>query len=90
MGGLSMDKIGDFFEEVKALWETKDFDKEHGALMFLGADLDNECAFYQGKVKCGVAMLASAMEGNSDLRCVILRAVELFLSDKAKKDDEEE
>ena len=46
-----MDKIGDFFDEIKASWEAKEFDKEHAALLFLGADFDNECALYQGKLR---------------------------------------
>lgn len=84
-----MDKIGDFFDEIKASWEAKEFDKEHAAQLFLGADFDNECALYEGKVKCSIAMLVSAMEQKDELRHVILSAVEIFLSDKVKEDEEE-
>ena len=83
-----MDKIGVFFDEIKASWEAKEFDKEHAALLFLGADFENECALYQGKVSCCIAMLVSAMEQNDELRQVILRAVGIFLSDKIKEDEE--
>lgn len=65
-----MDKIGDFFDEIKASWEAKEFDKEHAALLFLAADLNNECALYQGKVRCCIAMLVSAMEQKDELRHV--------------------
>ena len=84
-----MDKIGDFFDEIKASWEAKEFDKEHAALLFLGADFDNECALYEGNVKCCIAMLVSAMQQKDELRHVILSAVEIFLSDKLKEDEDE-
>lgn len=84
-----MDKIGDFFDEIKASWEAKEFDKEHAALLFLGADFDNECALYQGKVGCCIAMLVSAMEQRDELQQMILKAVEIFLLNKVKEDEEE-
>ena len=84
-----MDKIGGFVAEIKASWDAKEFGKEHAALLFLGADFDNECALYQGKLRCCIAMLVSAMEQRDELRQIILQAVEIFLSDKLKEDEEE-
>ena len=85
-----MDKIGDFFGTIQPLVEASDFDKEHAALLLLGADYDHECAVYQGKLKCLVAMVCSAMEEKKELEEVILRAAEVFLSRKMENKTDHE
>lgn len=82
-----MDKIGDFFDEIKPIVETKAFDRENGAMLFLGADLENECAIYQGKVKCLVAMIASAMEREDGIAHVLLKSAEMYLARKVRGKD---
>lgn len=90
-----MDKVGDFFDDIKPLYEAKDFDKEHAAILLLGADLENEFAMFEGTVKSLTALLVAAMEERKDLSFVILKACEIFLERNAKKnakkkDDEED
>lgn len=81
-----MDKIGDFFDTIMPLVEASDFDREHGALLLLGADLNHECAVFRGKAKCLVAMICSAMEERKEIEQVILKAAEVFLSRKDEDD----
>lgn len=85
-----MDKIGDFFNKITPMVEASDFDKEHGALLLLGADLDHECAIYQGKAKCLIAMICSAMEEKEELEFVILQAVALHLKEKTRQKEKHE
>ena len=80
-----MDKIGDFFDEIKPMVEVRDFDRENGAVMFLGADFENECAIYQGKMKCLVAMIVSAMERDDAIAHVLLKSAEVFLAEKEEE-----
>lgn len=84
-----MDKIGDFFDKITPMVEASDFDKERGALLLLGADFDHECAVYQGKAKCLIAMICSAMEEKEELEFVILKAAELHLKNINKKERHE-
>lgn len=69
--------------------EASDFDKEHGALLLLGADFDHECAVCQGKAKCLIAMICAAMEEKEELEFVILKAAELHLKNINKKERHE-
>ena len=86
-----MDKIGDFFDEITPIFEAKNFDHEHAAVILLGADFDHECATYQGTVKSMVAMVVAAMENKNELSYIILKASEVFLERrKAEKEMEEE
>lgn len=76
-----MDKVGDLFDKITPMAEAMDFDKEHAALLLLGADFDHECATYQGTVKSLVA-LSPAMENREELSFVVLKAAEIFLERK--------
>lgn len=82
-----MDKIGDLFEKITPMVEAMDFDKEHAAILMLGADFDHECAIYQGTIKSLVAMLISAMEEKKELSFVVLKAAEIFL-ERRKEENE--
>lgn len=85
-----MDKIGDFFDEITPLFEAKNFDKEHAALLMMGADFNHECATYQGTVKSLVAMLVSAMEQKKVISYVIMKSAEIFLERLQERKKEEE
>ena len=74
-----MDKAGDFFNEIQPLFEAKKFDREHAAVLMLGADFHHQCSTYQGTIKSLVGMLVSAMEEKKELSFVILKASEIFL-----------
>lgn len=82
-----MDKIGDFFDEIKPIVEAKAFDRENGAMLFLGADFEDECAIYQGKAKCLVAMIVSAMEREDEIAHVLLKSAEMYLARKEREKD---
>lgn len=85
-----MDKVGDFFDEITPLFEAKNFDKEHAAILMMGADFGHECATYQGTVKSLVAMLVSAMEQKKFLSFVIMKSAEIFLERLQERKEEEE
>lgn len=80
-----MDKVGDFFDEITSIMKTKEFNKETSAVLLLGADSDHECATYQGVTKGLVALIISAMEKDSKLEQVILKAVEIFIERRIKE-----
>ena len=83
-----MDKVGDLFDKITPMVEAMDFDKEHAALLLLGADFDYECATFQGTVKSLVSLLVAAMETREELSFVVLKAAEIFL--ERKQEDVEE
>ena len=74
-----MDKIIDFFDEIQPLFEAKNFNREHAAILILGSDFNDECVTYQGTIKSLVGMLVSAMEQKKELSYIILKASETFL-----------
>lgn len=83
-----MDKIGDFYDEIKPIVEAKAFDRENGAMLFLGADLEDECAIYRGKAKCLVAMIVSAMERDNEIAHALLKSAEMYLTRKEREKEE--
>lgn len=83
-----MDKVGDLFDKITPMVEAMDFDKEHAAILLLGADYENECATFQGTIKSLVALLVATMEEREELSFVVLKAAEIFL--ERKQEDVEE
>ena len=83
-------KIKSLIESFEPAIDDFEFKDDESALLILGADLEDECGFIHGKVKCLAAMVASCMCDHELFAKVILTAVGLYSKETEDDNDDAE